>query len=43
MSSVGWMITAFLCAGAGIGGYVASLMARERRLTRHIEALRRKS
>lgn len=43
MSSTGWMITAFLCAGGGIGGYVASLVMRERRLTRHLEALRRKS
>ncbi len=43
MSSLGWMITAFLCAGAGIGGYVATLVVRERRLARLLVALRKKS
>jgi CcmD family protein len=43
MSSLGWMITAFLCAGAGIGGYVSSLVVRERRLTKHLDTLRKGS
>lgn len=41
MSSFGWMLVAFGCVGAGIAGYLFSLLVRERRLESHLKALRR--
>ena len=39
MSSFGWMLVAFGCVGAGIAGYLVSLLVRERRLEGHLKAL----
>lgn len=40
MSSFGWMLVAFGCVGAGIGGYLVSLVIRERKLESHLNILR---
>lgn len=39
MSSFGWMLVAFGCVGAGIAGYLVSLLIRERKLENHLKAL----
>jgi CcmD family protein len=39
VSDLGWMFVAFLAVWVGIGGYVASLGARQRRLERRLEEL----
>lgn len=40
MSTTGWMVAAFTAAAAGIGGYVASLFVRRRRLLERLRRLR---
>lgn len=39
MSGFGWMLIAFGCVGAGIAGYLFSLVVRERRLENRLKAL----
>ncbi|MDQ3771057.1 MAG: CcmD family protein [Actinomycetota bacterium] len=39
MSTTGWMIVAFVAAGAGVGGYLLSLVARRRRLRGRVDEL----
>jgi CcmD family protein len=42
MSDAGWLAVAFGAVAAGIGGYLASLVARRRRLERRKEELTRR-
>ena len=41
MSDVAWLFVAFLAVWAGIGGYIVSLGARQRRLERRLDELTR--
>ncbi|MFN2488687.1 MAG: CcmD family protein [Actinomycetota bacterium] len=41
MNDIGWLFVAFLVVWIGIGGYLVSLGARQRRLERRLEDLRR--
>lgn len=41
MSDVAWLFVAFLAVWAGIGAYLASLAARQRRLERRLDELGR--
>jgi len=42
VSTTGWMVVAFVAAGAGIGGYLLSLVARRRRLRERADEVERR-